>query len=112
MRLSDIQTTDNCICAFDQATDVLNVVLRLGMQFSMLNSQQAQLFNRCKEFIANLLLEYFSEQTPERTHVPAQRRFLQLAILTGEFCESRCLIVYIPKPIHAFMHNIICVICG
>lgn len=42
----NIQTTDNRLRTFDQALHVLNVVSWLRVQLSMLDQQQAQLFDR------------------------------------------------------------------
>ena len=108
MRFTNIQTTDNSLRTFDQASLVLNVVSWLRAQLSMLNQQQAQLLDGGKQSVANLFLEYFAKQTAKRTHVAAQGSFLQIAILTGEFREPCCLIVYIPEPRHRYMHTTQC----
>src|SRR5215212_8284327 len=46
MCFSNIQTTDDSLRAFDQASLVLNVVCWLRVQLSMLNQQHAQLLDR------------------------------------------------------------------
>src|ERR1051325_9450347 len=100
MRVTDIQATDDSLGTFDQATFSFNVMSRLRVQLAMLNQQQAQLFNRGEQLVANLFLEYFTKEPPKRTHVEPQRRLLQLAILTGELREPRALLIHIPKPMH------------
>jgi hypothetical protein len=63
---------------------VIEVVIWLRVQLSMLDQQQAQLFNRREQVVADLFLEYFAEQAAEGAHIAAQRSFLQIAIVTGE----------------------------
>jgi hypothetical protein len=100
MRFGDIQTANYSLCTFDQAALLLHVVSWSGVQLSMLDQQETQLFNRCKEVVTNLFFEDFAEQTAERTHIATQWSFLQFAIMTGELFKPCSLLIDIPESRH------------
>jgi hypothetical protein len=70
---------------------------RPGAQFAVLDEQRSQFFNGCEELLADLLFQYFSQQSTERTHITTQRRFFQIASLTDQLSQSSGLVICCPE---------------